>query len=419
MFKTIFLLLFLLVAGGVVALPFLLLNDSAAVRTGSALSPADLDRAKAVLHRNNPRNLAPGEMVTQWIDEAEMTLAASYALGQLAGGGAAFQLHPGRAYSQVSVEVPDNPFGRYLNASLILVQQGSTLEIENLTLGDVSIPGWLAEPLRNYANRGLQQIPEYAAATASLNGMQILEDRMLVAYQWRPELLDSIRSRGQGMIVDDAMRERLLAYSRQINNVAAQPGMGQEVSLTAFLTPMFYLAQARGGDPVEENRAALLALAFYFGGVSIDRMLGIEIPDKQSVNKRLTLSGRYDFTQHFLTSAALTLAGTSGIADAVGLFKELDDAKGGSGFSFTDLGADRAGVRLAQYATANEANARALQNLMTGSLSEDDFMPNFLDLPELMPNEVFLAEYGGVGSARYNEVAADIETRLNSLPLYR
>lgn len=106
-------------------------------------------------------------------------------------------------------------------------------------------------------------------------------------------------------------------------------------------------------------------------------------------------------------------------ADAVGLLKELDDAGGGSGFSFTDLGADRAGVRMGVAATRDAAGARAVQAALAGNTDEAIFMPDFLDLPELMPNSEFKARYGGVGSPRYQEVANDIEQRLDRIALYR
>jgi len=87
--------------------------------------------------------------------------------------------------------------------------------------------------------------------------------------------------------------------------------------------------------------------------------------------------------QHFLISAGIAAAGGSRLADAVGLFKELDDSRSGSGFSFTDLAADRAGVRFAESATG--PNAARLQGLLADKAEESLFMPRVRDLPEFMP----------------------------------
>jgi hypothetical protein len=403
---------------GTIALPFLLIEQNPIIQGQVGNSPAQIDRAKALLKRNDPRRLAAGEVVTQWIDEEEITLIAGYALSQLKGGGVNVELHPGRAYTQLTLGLPDNPIGPYMNISIYFSQWSSTLAIESLSIGSITVPGWIAEPLRDYGNLALMRIPEYKAAMHALNGLQLLEDRMLVIYQWQPDLVDKLKSQGRDLIVDEALKIRLLAYSKQIRLVAANPGLPRETSLTEFLKPLFVLADARGGAPVEENRAALLALSFFFSGVDIARMMGVQLPDGKQVNKRLTLSNRYDFAQHFLTSAALTLTAGQGFADTVGLFKELDDAKGGSGFSFTDLGADRTGVRLAELAVANAASARKVQAFMIKDLKEEQFIPHFLDLPELLTEEEFERVYGGVGGKRYNELVADIESRLDTCSLY-
>ena len=57
--------------------------------------------------------------------------------------------------------------------------------------------------------------------------------------------------------------------------------------------------------------------------------------------------------------------------DAIEAFLVAADA----GFAFDDLLADRAGVRLAELATATERQARVMQQRMSVPLSENDFMP--------------------------------------------
>jgi hypothetical protein len=418
MIKKFFILLILAVIAGIIALPFLAVDDHPMVSNNISYSATEIGQAKALLKRNDPRRLEAGEMVTQWIDEHEVSLVAGYLLSQLGGGGVAVELHPGRAFAQLSVKLPDNPLGKYVNFSMSMSQWSNVLAIEEMVLGSITVPGWLAETMRQHGNEALKRIPEYAATIDAINGFQILEDRMLIAFQWRPELVDQLKRKGQALAVDEELQARLLAYSKQIQAVAANPALDRRVSLTEFMTPLFSLAQARSDDPVEENRAALLALSFYFSGVDISRMLGVSLPEKKSVSKQLTLSNRYDFAQHFLTSAALTVTGNVDLANAVGLFKELDDASGGSGFSFTDLGADRAGVRAAEFATANAASAKKFQDVMTGRLNESDFIADFLDLPEFLPDDQFKAQYGGVDGKKYKEIVADIESRLNRLPIY-
>ena len=53
-----------------------------------------------------------------------------------------------------------------------------------------------------------------------------------------------------------------------------------------------------------------------------------------------------DLAQHFIVSAVIAAAGGTPIAAAAGVYKELNDARDGSGFSFSDIAADRAGRAL-------------------------------------------------------------------------
>ncbi len=420
MFKRLFILALILLVCGLVALPFMITSNAPEVTSSVQFDAVKIDQAKAFLQRNDPRQLEAGEFVTMWVDESDISLAGNYLINQITTGALAVQLNQGTAYAAVSLTLPENPIGQYLNALIVLSQTGSTLSVESLRLGSLTIPRSFAEPIRAFGHERLMSLPEYRNVINSLNGMQILDSRMLVQYQWNPDVVDSLKARGKELLVDEAMRERLLAYSRQIRQVVASDSGSQQASLADVLSPTLQLANLRGGDPAAENAAAILALSFYFSGVDIARMFGVDLPREQKVNKKLTLSDRYDFTQHFLTSAALTIGSrNSGIADTIGIFKELDDAKGGSGFSFTDVGADRAGVRFAELATKNAASAKFVQQFFIAKPPESEFMPNFLDLPELMPNDEFKRRFGDTADPRYLAITADIETRLDNTPIYQ
>ena len=96
----------------------------------------------------------------------------------------------------------------------------------------------------------------------------------------------------------------------------------------------------------------------------------------------------------------------------------LDDSRGGSGFSFADLLADRAGIRLAEMATGTDRQARLLQQRMSGPLSESDFMPAIDDLPEGIMELEFKHRYRDPDSENYRMVEAEIEQRLSRCPMY-
>jgi hypothetical protein len=120
---------------------------------------------------------------------------------------------------------------------------------------------------------------------------------------------------------------------------------------------------------------------------------------------------------HFLISAALAAEAGSPLADAIGLYKEVDDSRGGSGFSFNDIGADRAGARFGELASRSPDSARKLARALASGAKESDFMPDVSDLPEFMQEGEFMRRYGGIGGAGYNRMMAAIEARVAARPL--
>jgi len=104
-------------------------------------------------------------------------------------------------------------------------------------------------------------------------------------------------------------------------------------------------------------------------------------------------------------------------SDAVGLLKEQQDADGGSGFSFADLLADRAGTSLAERLTGDPERARALRLRLAGDLTVDRVFPDATGLPEGIQEAAFEADYGGPMGARYQQLLTEIEGRVAGLPI--
>jgi len=192
------------------------------------------------------------------------------------------------------------------------------------------------------------------------------------------------------------------------------------VSLTELLVPLFALAAERSKDDngVAENRAAILILTLYVNGQGIEQFLPEAKDWPRPARHTVLLAGRDDFPKHFIISAALAAKAGGPLADAVGVYKELADARGGSGFSFNDIAADRAGTRFGE-AAAGSATARSLQQRLHSGINETDLMPRTDDLPEFMPEAEFKRRYGGLDASPYKKMIAEIERRIAVLPLYR
>ncbi|MDH4131070.1 MAG: hypothetical protein OEW17_07930 [Gemmatimonadota bacterium] len=179
---------------------------------------------------------------------------------------------------------------------------------------------------------------------------------------------------------------------------------------------------AGSATPVEHNRAAILALGIAIGDGRLARLVGLEgdtalVRQAMAAGTGAALRGRGDWAKHYTVSAALAVLEHPLVSDAAGLMKEqLDALTQGSGFSFGDLAADRAGVRFAAAATHSTTAAEAMQARLRDGFAVDEFFPPAADLPEDLTVEQFRRDYGRVGSPRYRQVTADIEARLDRCP---
>jgi hypothetical protein len=242
-----------------------------------------------------------------------------------------------------------------------------------------------------------------------------------VVFAWN----DQLPAQLQAALVPPAEQERLLAYQTRLAELAEPahtpntPGASRGVPLGSLVQAVLALAAERSAKApaADENRAALVALAFYVNGKGLGAILPAAKNWPLPRARQVTLAGRGDTAQHFSISAALAATAGSPLADAVGVYKELDDANGGSGFSFNDLAADRAGTRLGALAVATD-QTRLRQRLAIG-LKDTDLLPKVADLPEFMQAAEFTQRFGGVDGARYKKMQADIEARIGALGLYR
>ncbi|MBT8146162.1 MAG: hypothetical protein KJN90_04870 [Gammaproteobacteria bacterium] len=403
---------------GSVFLIFLMLQDEPLLEPAAEISVEDVRRARAFMRKSDPRRLPAGTVTAFTISDTDLELLMNYGFSRFRGGAVEIDLNDDRAFAVMSARLMDNPLGNYLNVQLGLSQQGNVLAVHELQIGGLALPGQVADFIAQSLHRLLKRMPEYTASLEAINGFSISPDQVNVVYQWQPDLVDQISERGRNLLVSQEEQERILAHARNLSSITRSGSLSRITSVTSVLSPMIQFAQARGGNPVDENRTAILVTAMYIMGISVPRVLGLPantIP--RPGRHRLTLAERHDFAQHFLVSAALTVGAGSSLADTIGLLKELDDSQGGSGFSFTDIGADRSGVRFAELA-ADPATAAALQRLMVEQPTEDLFMAEFRDLPESMAESDFVARYGGVGEPAYNTIMADIESRIAAMRLF-
>jgi hypothetical protein len=386
-----------------------------------SLSHEDVERIKDLLKQHDPRRLQQDETRTLALSERDLNLLLNYSVASTLDINSQVELSPASVGVSLTYRLPEKYSGNYLNMSATILPAADSLRVATLEIGRLLIPAWLINPVLQHIHAYLLgKYPEYRTVVQSIGDISVAEDQLVVVYQWQPELAAGLKSRSYGMLFSVADRARVQAYYNELHRMEGKLG-GRRVSLEKVLPPMFKLAGWRAveqGDLQAENRAMLLTLAMYVLGIDIGRYVDAPV-ESRHLRMFLTLLGRHDLAQHFTVSAALTVSAGGGLANAAGLFKELDDSRGGTGFSFDDLLADRAGVRLAKLATGNLQQAEMLRQRMSSGLSESDFMPSIDSLPPAIMELEFKRKYRDLDSEKYRIVDDEIERRIQSCRIYR
>lgn len=376
------------------------------------VSLADMDRGKAIVGSLGLRRMKEGEVRQVVLSESDLDKGVNYLAHQLAHrstpGSASAQIALSQLIVRASLPLPLPGMRRFVNLELALASSGEMLKPAQLRLGKLPLPVDLAGELMAWGLARSPYAAELAAARTLLDSAQISGQTLALRFTWRGAALEQVMNGRAGHGIDEAV---LTVYRNRLNQAGSH-------DFAVLLGAAFALAQQRSGnnDPVIENRAALTTLAeTALGGRLLSRR-GMVKPERPT---GIQLAGREDFSQHFALSAFLAAMGGESLSDLAGLYKELKDAQGGSGFSFSDLAADRAGSRLGETCTRSRAAALKMQKRLAGGRDAKVFLPAIRDLPEFMHQAEFQRRFGGVGQPAYRKMVEQIETRIAGVPLYK
>ena len=394
---------------------YLAIDLEPTVRRAAEITPSNIERAKQVLDQNDPRKLRTGSRRSITLNQQDLDVAANYLAHFYANGGARLILNNRKAELAASLRPPQIPVIFYFNVTAKLTGGSPLPRLDELRVGRLVIPGLIADWLMTQTMVQLLGKEAVDAAVQTIKQVDLKQGQLNVVYEWSSNLPETLRR--AAFTVDD--QERLRTYQERLTLISNAP-KDKNVSLAELLVALFELAEVRSrqGNPVAENRAAILVLALYANGKPLGTILPAAKDWPRPTKQTVTLDGRDDLSKHFIVSAALAAKAGAPLSDAVGVYKEIEDSRGGSGFSFNDIAADRAGTRLGEYA-ANPALAQKVQRQLSAGVGEKDIMPKTADLPEFMPEKEFLRRYGGVDAPPYKKMMAEIERRVAALPLYR
>lgn len=394
-----------------VVLLFFLIDDTPLLKTHQALNREDIQRAKQIL------NVAPqdrGQLKTISLNQKDLNIAASYLLNHFAENTTQIQFTENRLWVQVAIFVPETLWGRFIDISIKLFVDGDAIKVKSLKIGEISIP----DPAANYLAQTLMRSPPlkpyWEVASHYIKRIHIGADSLEISYL--------------GGIIDEAKRlavqkhreyPHLHNYQQQINEIVKLHDPAWRLSLNDLLSPLFLAAYQQGNEAnaIQENRAVIIAVSSYIFKQELRRFLPLGLVFSKEYP--VFAYKRIDIPQHFMASALLAMVDNALLGEQLGEDKELGDAENGSGFSFIDLSADRAGTRFGQLAIASPSQARELQRVMSSISDYSAFIPDPLDLPEHLNEANFKLKFGAIGSPEYQQIINAIDQRIDALPLYQ
>jgi uncharacterized protein YfiM (DUF2279 family) len=425
-------LLAFVLALGAGALVWLSLEDKPLPFETARVTSAEKRRLVELIRSKSPRSLADGQTHMLQLTQHDLNVLLAWGLSLGASERKAeVQLAPHTASLSVSLGVPPGDRGtRYLNLTLAAdagIENGSlNLQVVRCRLGSLDLPHWSLHVLGSLITSFLYDDPRpkpFLEATRAMaiepNGLTVTYGPVRLPPGFREDLF------GPAVAGSEVLASTRVQVRRLLDLVRLSPGAPPSFG-TCFETA-FALARRRSvaGNPVGENQAAIFALGILLGHPRIEEFLGPVLDDNSPTAARMalyrvTVRGRSDWTKHFCVSAVIAILSDAGVSNAAGLLKEeLDAGTGGSGFSFGDLLADRAGTTFGVTATRDEASACALQERLTGGFRVDEFFPPAADLPEGIPDAELQSRYGGVGGEPYRRLVEEIERRVAACAAYR
>ena len=128
-----------------------------------------------------------------------------------------------------------------------------------------------------------------------------------------------------------------------------------------------------------------------------------------------TMRGRRDLTRHFFVSALSVVIHGNRATRGAGIAKELFDAQGGSGFSFVDMAANRAGIAFAMAVLGKRLSLAEV----AADFRVEAFLPPLDGLTEGLTMGQLMRDYGGFGDSRFAAELTRIDQRVLALPVYQ
>lgn len=388
----------------------LAIETSPAVPLSSALEAGQVSEGRKAFTRVRKAVIGGDGSQVIMLNASELASIAALAGRGLGQRRSAAGVDGAVAMAAVSVDLPA---GLWLNLSVRAAASTAGFPPLELRAGDLVISGWPARALAGAARqwlvwRGLPLQPLDAmvrSLTVENGGLRLQPGRGF----GQTGLVSAVIGLGSGQI-DQARVSAIYCVLAQQQRALPSDDLAVHLHRMIAATPATTARQAAA-----DHRDGLVALALVVAGKS-----ALGLTDRASSPLAacpmpalaVRLAGRPDLAKHWAVSAALAAVGGLRTGQLLGEWKELADSMtGGSGFSFADLAADRAGLMVG-VAAVDPARALAVRSDLRGRRNDGLLPPSVLGLAEGLSEQRFVAQYRDTESDRFAAAVREIDALL-------
>lgn len=330
---------------------------------------------------------------------------------------------PDAASLSGTLALKPNIFGTYLNFEANFQQINNMITLQNLRLGDLALPNFILSPFLNYADNEFAHKDNYLFLSSAFNAIKQIdlnENYLALTLELGADDMNILGDQARRLLIDETTRNNLITYQRHlISTLNAIPQSNQSISLNNLLKPLFTLALESNVDPREENQAILLILSCYlFEGLDVEDLLGTESPELIITDsRRITLEARDDLPRHMIGSAAIAAYADNNLSNMLSTYKEVQDSRSFSGFSFSDITANQIGTRIGELASTNQSTALYIQRFFAELSNETDYMP-LVGPPDGITESEFIELYVDRNSDDYLNRMSNIKATIDRLAIF-
>lgn len=412
---------------GLISLLLLLLVDVRPIVTTELMTTADKISLDEALKRGGNQ---PHYIMSLSPDELERYVRSAADLGRLELH-CAFEFGPnGEVSLDTAVALPiAGYFNIRTEATGSIFEGTAELQFKRLRAGRVEVPRLLRNLISRLALGMFRDQPLMAKVLDAVEKAEIQHGKLELTVRRKAalklEISRSLQTPEQAEIAGLAKNCIEVALANWPSTLADATPEANSPQFKHAMRSQFQLAQdlGKGWPAALQNQVAVLALSIILGHTQLSEIAGIGLTDDQrasleDLSSNVRAYGREDLVKHFWVSAGLTQIASSHVSNVAGVTKEeMDSGNGGSGFSFADLQADRAGVRFSELATQSDQEARRIQFLIAGEWELKDLMPEISGLPEGITEQELADTYGGLHGELYKRYTVEINRRLNGCEL--